>query len=53
MWAKGTRLTKDPTGLPIKASDVTIGSVFHVIPDGLLDKEHMLEEKAKAARPLM
>jgi len=53
MWAKGTRLTKDPTGLPIKASDVTIGSVFHVIPDGLLDKEHMLEEKAKAAVLLM
>ncbi|WP_144758541.1 ubiquinol-cytochrome c reductase iron-sulfur subunit [Curtobacterium sp. 9128] len=53
MWAKGTRLTKDPTGLPIKASDVTIGSVFHVIPDGLLDKEDMLEEKAKAAVLLM
>ena len=53
MWVKGTRLTKDPTGLPIKASDVTIGSVFHVIPDGLLDKEHMLEEKAKAAVLLM
>jgi ubiquinol-cytochrome c reductase iron-sulfur subunit len=53
MWAKGTRLTKDPTGLPIKAADVTIGSVFHVIPDGLLDKEHMLEEKAKAAVLLM
>ncbi|MFZ6992052.1 Rieske 2Fe-2S domain-containing protein [Curtobacterium sp. RRHDQ66] len=53
MWAKGTRLTKDPTGLPIKASDVTIGSVFHVIPDGLLDKDDMLEEKAKAAVLLM
>ncbi len=53
MWAKGTRLTKDPTGLPIKASDVTIGSVFHVIPDGMLDKEDMLEEKAKAAVLLM
>ncbi|AOX67297.1 MULTISPECIES: ubiquinol-cytochrome c reductase iron-sulfur subunit [unclassified Curtobacterium] len=53
MWAKGTRLTKDPTGLPIKASDVTIGSVFHVIPDGMLDKEDMLEEKAKASVLLM
>jgi ubiquinol-cytochrome c reductase iron-sulfur subunit len=53
MWKKGTRLTKDPTGLPIKASDVTQGSVFHVIPDGLLDKEDMLEEKAKAAVLLM
>jgi ubiquinol-cytochrome c reductase iron-sulfur subunit len=53
MWKQGTRLTKDPTGLPIKASDVTIGSVFHVIPEGLLDKDDMLEEKAKAAVLLM
>jgi len=49
MWKKGTRLTRDPDGTPIKASDVTIGSVFHVIPDGLNDLEHgRLEEKAKA-----
>jgi ubiquinol-cytochrome c reductase iron-sulfur subunit len=53
MWRQGTRLTKDPTGLPIKASDVTLGSVFHVIPEGLLDKDDMLEEKAKAAVLLM
>ena len=49
MWKKGTRLTKDPTGIPIKASDVTIGSVFHVIPEGLNELEHKLNEKAKAA----
>jgi ubiquinol-cytochrome c reductase iron-sulfur subunit len=50
MWRAGTRLTKDPTGIPIKASEVTIGSVFHVIPEGLKDLEaHKLEEKAKAA----
>lgn len=49
MWKKGTRLTKDPTGIPIKAADVTVGSVFHVIPEGLNDLEHKLEEKAKAA----
>ena len=50
MWKKGSRLTRDPSGTPIKASDVTIGSVFHVIPEGLTDLEHgMLEEKAKAA----
>jgi ubiquinol-cytochrome c reductase iron-sulfur subunit len=50
MWKKGTRLAKDPTGTPIKASDVTIGSVFHVIPEGLSELEHhKLEEKAKAA----
>ena len=49
MWKAGTRLVKDPTGVPIKASDVTIGSVFHVIPEGLNEKDHKLEEKAKAA----
>ncbi len=49
MWRQGMRLTKDPSGEPIKASDVTIGSVFHVIPEGLNDLEHhKLEEKAKA-----
>jgi ubiquinol-cytochrome c reductase iron-sulfur subunit len=49
MWKKGTRLTTDPTGTPIKAADLTIGSVFHVIPEGLNDREDMLEQKAKAA----
>ena len=53
LWAKGTRLTRDPSGAPIKASDVTLGSAFHVIPEGLLEKEDMLEQKAKAAVLLM
>ncbi|MGV8885094.1 MAG: Rieske 2Fe-2S domain-containing protein [Microbacteriaceae bacterium] len=54
MWKEGTRLTRDPSGEPIKASDVTIGSAFHVIPEGLTDLEHhKLEEKAKAAVLLM
>ncbi|MEN1976344.1 cytochrome bc1 complex Rieske iron-sulfur subunit [Cellulomonas sp. P4] len=48
MWRRGTRLTIDPSGRPIKASDVTIGSVFHVIPQGLEEAEHPLNEKAKA-----
>ncbi|KGN41083.1 cytochrome bc1 complex Rieske iron-sulfur subunit [Knoellia aerolata] len=44
------RLMRDPQNTPIKASDVTIGSVFHVMPEGLLDLEkHVLEEKGKAA----
>ena len=51
------RLHTDPENLPIKAADVTIGSVYHVLPDGLLpDPEtgqggtkHPLDEKAKAA----
>jgi ubiquinol-cytochrome c reductase iron-sulfur subunit len=49
LWAKGVRLTRDPDGLPIKAGDVTMGSVFHVIPEGLDKAQHPLEEKAKAA----
>ncbi|ANJ27058.1 ubiquinol-cytochrome c reductase iron-sulfur subunit [Agromyces aureus] len=54
MWRKGTRLALDPSGVPIKASDVTIGSAFHVIPEGLTELEHgKLEEKAKAAVLLM
>ena len=35
-------------GTPIRADEVTIGSVFHVIPEGIEDSEHPLEEKAKA-----
>ena len=53
MWKKGTRLTHDPSGVPIKASEVTLGSVVHVIPEGLNDKHDRLEEKAKAAVLLM
>ncbi|MEJ3403109.1 Rieske 2Fe-2S domain-containing protein [Rathayibacter sp. YIM 133350] len=54
LWKKGTRLTLDPSGVAIKAADVTLGSAFHVIPDGLNDLEHgKLEEKAKAAVLLM
>ena len=49
LWARGVRLTRDPTGTPIRASEVTLGSVFHVIPEGLEETEHPLEEKAKAA----
>jgi len=48
LWAKGTRLTHDPSGRLLKASDVTIGSAVHVIPDGLRDHEEWIEEKAKA-----
>lgn len=54
MWDKGVRLTRDPDGTLIKASDVTLGSVFHVIPEGLAEMhEGKLEEKAKAAVLLM
>jgi len=58
-WRKGMRLMRDPELTPIKASDVTIGSVFHVLPEGI-DKSvnskgvpDTLEQKAKAAVLLM
>ncbi|TYC99357.1 Rieske (2Fe-2S) protein [Arthrobacter echini] len=53
MWDAGVRLTRDPSGTPIRAADVTIGSAFHVIPEGLNEAEHKLEEKAKAVVLLM
>lgn len=51
MWAKGEHLTRDPAGTRIRASDVTLGSAFHVIPESLAELSHSngyLEEKAKA-----
>ncbi len=53
MWAKGVRLVKDPTGDPVKADDVTLGSAFHIVPDGIFQREDVLEQKAKAAVLLM
>jgi ubiquinol-cytochrome c reductase iron-sulfur subunit len=53
LWEKGVRLARDPSGTAIRAADVTLGSVFHVIPEGLEEAEHKLEEKAKAAVLLM
>ena len=53
MWKKGTRLVTDPEGNPIKASDLSIGSVVHIQPEGLEKSDHPLEEKAKAAVLLM
>lgn len=44
------RLMRDPQNTPIRADEVTIGSAFHIQPEGLLDLEHhLLEEKAKAS----
>jgi len=48
-WRKGMRLMRDPGMTPIKASDVTLGSVFHVLPEGIDKSEHVLEEKGKAS----
>jgi len=50
---KPIRLMRDPEMTPIKLTDVTQGSVFHVMPETLqkyIDEGHgVLEEKAKAA----
>ena len=48
MWRKGLKLTVDPSGRAIKASELEIGSVVHVIPEGLEETPHPLDEKAKA-----
>lgn len=56
MWKQGMRLAHDPSGRPIRAADVTLGSAFHVIPEelaGLGHDEGYLEEKAKAIVLLM
>jgi ubiquinol-cytochrome c reductase iron-sulfur subunit len=53
MWKKGDRLVTDPELAPIKAADVTIGSVFHVMPEGIDKVEDVLEQRAKAAVLLM
>ena len=34
-WEEGKRLVHDVTGAPIRASDVTIGSAVHVMPEGI------------------
>jgi ubiquinol-cytochrome c reductase iron-sulfur subunit len=49
LWRDGVRLTRDPDERPLRAEDITLGSVFHVVPEGLSESEHPLEEKAKAA----
>lgn len=56
MWREGMRLALDPSGRPIRAADVTLGSAFHVIPEELATLSHhdgYLEEKAKAVVLLM
>jgi ubiquinol-cytochrome c reductase iron-sulfur subunit len=56
MWKEGSRLAHDPSGTPIKASQVTLGSAFHVIPEELAAISHSegyLEQKAKAIVLLM
>ncbi|MDO4251868.1 MAG: Rieske 2Fe-2S domain-containing protein [Rothia sp. (in: high G+C Gram-positive bacteria)] len=56
LWDKGVRLVRDPSGTPIKAADVTLGSAYHVLPESLSTLSHengYIEEKAKAVVLLM
>ncbi len=51
LWKKGVRLTTDPNGRPVKAADVTVGSVVHIIPEATEEERqshHWITEKAKA-----
>jgi quinol---cytochrome c reductase iron-sulfur subunit len=49
-WKKGDRLVRDVDGgAPLKASDLQIGSVVHVMPEGIDKFPDVLEERAKAA----
>ncbi len=48
-WKAGTRLTRDPEGGAVKASDLTLGSVVHIMPEGINNVDDPLEERAKAA----
>jgi ubiquinol-cytochrome c reductase iron-sulfur subunit len=53
MWKAGLKLLTDPQGRPLRASDLSIGSVVHIVPEGINDVPDYLEEKAKAAVLLM
>ena len=52
-WEKGMRMVRDPEGGALKASDLSLGSVAHVMPEGIDEVAHPLEERAKAAVLLM
>lgn len=56
LWDEGVRLVRDPTGTPIRAADLTVGSAMHVIPENLREiSSHgtRLAEKAKSVVLLM
>lgn len=49
-WKEGLRLVKDPAGGAVRASDLSIGSVVHIMPEGINELERgKLEARAKAA----
>jgi ubiquinol-cytochrome c reductase iron-sulfur subunit len=52
-WKAGMALVRDPEGGKVKASDLDVGSVIHVLPDGIEKAADVLNEKAKAAVLIM
>lgn len=53
-WRPGMRIARDHDGTPIRADDVVVGSIFHVMPEDLTaETPHFLEERAKAAAVLV
>jgi ubiquinol-cytochrome c reductase iron-sulfur subunit len=52
-WKAGKRLVSDPAGHPIKASDVEIGGVVHVLPEGVEASPDRLNQEAKATAILI
>jgi len=54
-WKGGIRLMQDLTEpRPVKASEIRIGAVVHIVPENLKKEEpHYLEEKSKAAVLIM
>lgn len=48
-WKKGMRMVRDPEGGAVKAADLSLGSVVHVMPEDVDEAPDKLAERAKAA----
>jgi ubiquinol-cytochrome c reductase iron-sulfur subunit len=48
-WKSGMRLLTDPQMQPIRPADMRVGSVAHIVPEGLDKAPDYLEQKAKSA----
>jgi ubiquinol-cytochrome c reductase iron-sulfur subunit len=52
-WRAGRRIVSDPAGHLIRAAEVEIGSVVHVLPEGIELSPNRLEQEAKATAILI
>lgn len=52
-WEEGIHLVRDPEGGRVKATDLQINSIVHIMPEGVDETAHPLEERAKASVLLM